>query len=168
VTAWLPRRNSQQLLLVWCFVSTFLGVLPAGVGGVPRALNSIVYMLMGPGIAMAMLLQRRHPISQQHPHAPLGTAGLSPAARAVVAGTFSLTLLVLSNLVLLLTGVWSVASSVAAVTIGAVVVTLWPTSPEAEPEWHLAEEDLVPAPEPPPAALHPGAAGRSDHTVMWS
>jgi hypothetical protein len=166
MTRWLPRRNSQQLLLVWCFVSAFLGVLPTGVGGVPRALNSIVYMLFGPGIAMALLLQRRRPLNQQ-PHAQLGI-GLPPTARAVLAATFSLTLLVLSNMVLLLSGVWSVASSVAAVTIGAVVVTLWPASPDAEPEWQLAEEDLVPAPELPPAAPHPGAGDRSDHVVMWS
>jgi len=182
-----PRvRLASAAVVVWSALSCALALSPAGFGGVPRAVNSIAFLLLGPGVALATFLRRRYTVGSR--------AMLAPGVVAVVSETFSLTLLVLIAMVLLLVGAWSVGAVVVAVTVVAVGVAVCPAGTVAEevadqaPE--LAASPAVPAlpaarPAPTrPAAARPAAARPaarsaatrvpaartppSDDIVMWS
>jgi hypothetical protein len=114
------RRMSgaSAAVVVWSLASCALALSPAGVGGVPRAVNSVVFLLMGPGIALATFLGRRYTIGSRRL--------LSPGLVAVISETFAVTLLVLTGMVLLLVGAWSVEAVVGVVTAVAVLVAVWP------------------------------------------
>lgn len=106
---WKGLRALQLLLPAWAVVSVLVALLPAGVGGLVRVVNAVLFLTMGPGCALAGLLARR-----------------LPAAVVLVVGlSASFTVLLLSSQLLLILGVWRawrVAALVGAATIALVVV----------------------------------------------
>jgi hypothetical protein len=103
MNAWSSRLVTFGLPL-WALVTVALAPLPVGVGGWPRAVNAVAFMLLGPGIAMTAILVRL----------------VDPTVAGVIAMAGSLTVLVLSSQALLVLHMWApwrVAVLVAAVTI---------------------------------------------------
>jgi hypothetical protein len=171
--------GASRVVVAWSLLSCLLGLAPTGFGGVPRAVNAVVFLLTGPGIALAMLMDRRYTTGSRRV--------LAPSLNAVISGTFSLTLLVLSSMTLLLVGAWSVPAVLGVVTAVAVVVAVLPAGSvpvevlsggsEADPvALPAASSDQVPAaartslPSAPRTAGSPSADERqpSDEIVMWS
>jgi hypothetical protein len=154
--------RASALVVLWSVLSGALALAPTGFGGLPRAVNSVVFLVAGPGIALAAFLHRRY---------TLGSGRLlAPSVVAVISETFSLTLLVLTGMALLLVGAWSVPAVVGILTLVAVLVAVWPAG--------AVPLEQLPAigGEAPPLALTtevgshaalPGAA-LSDDVVMWS
>ena len=141
-------------------LSCVLALSPSGFGGVPRAVNSIAFLLLGPGVALATFLHRRYTAAS-------GVV-LEPVVVAVISETFSVTLLVLIGALLLLVGVWSVAAIVVLLTLVAVGVAVSPAGtvrvetvaqPEQQPDQQPSQQpDLLPAQrvaEQPPAPTTP-------------
>ena len=95
-------------LLGWALVTTMAGLLPEGVGGGLRAFNALLFLSLGPGCALMLLL-----------------VGVIPLATAlVVALGSSLGVLLLTSQVLLLMSLWhdwSVTVLVAMVTVALVL-----------------------------------------------
>jgi hypothetical protein len=107
----LPRTRLtpvQWALLGWAFVSTMVGLLPEGVGGGLRAFNALLFLSLGPGCALMLLL-----------------IGVIPLATAlVVALGSSLGVLLLTSQLLLLMSLWrdwTVTALVAMVTVALVL-----------------------------------------------
>ena len=179
-----PRvRPDAAVVVVWSLVSCALALSPAGFGGVPRAVNSIAFLLLGPGVALATFLRRRYTVDSLFL--------LAPGTLAVIAQTFSLTLLVLLSMLLLLVGAWSVTAVVVAVTVVAVGVAVAPAGTVAEQVVEEAVDQAlepaaptpvpalaparrpaarVPAPRSPaaPAARAARSKPPADDIVMWS
>jgi hypothetical protein len=102
--------RAQLLVMAWAVASYLVALLPVGTGGLPRAVNAVVFMTLGPGCALMLALIRAFP----------------PALAGVVAVAGSLTTLLLSSQVLLLLGVWTawrVAALVTWVTVAVVLAT---------------------------------------------
>jgi hypothetical protein len=107
----LPRARLtpvQWTLLGWAFVTTMVGLLPEGVGGGLRAFNALLFLSLGPGCALMLLL-----------------IGVIPLATAlVVALGSSLGVLLLTSQLLLLMSLWrdwTVTALVAMVTVALVL-----------------------------------------------
>jgi hypothetical protein len=100
----------QILIMAWAVASYLVALLPAGTGGLPRAVNAVAFMMLGPGCALMLALAR-----------------VFPAALAgVLALAGSLATLLLSSQVLLILGLWSawrVAALVTWVTVALVLAT---------------------------------------------
>jgi hypothetical protein len=103
-------RAPQVVLLAWAAVSFLAALLPAGVGGIPRAVNAIVFLALGPGCALLVFLVRSLPV----------------VVSAVIAIAVSLTVLVLSSQMLLLLGVWTYWGVAAIVAWFTVALTVMP------------------------------------------
>lgn len=107
--------RAQVLVIAWAVTSYLVALLPAGTGGLPRAVNAVLFMTLGPAGAVMLALTRVF-----HP----GVAG-------VIAIAGSLATLVLSSQVLLLLGLWTawrVAALVTWVTVALVLATVdYPT-----------------------------------------
>jgi hypothetical protein len=100
----------QVLVLAWAVTSYLVALLPAGAGGLPRVVNGVLFMTLGPACALGLALTRRFP------------AGV--ATVMAIAGSLA-TLLVSSQLLLVL-GLWSawrVAALVTWVTMALVLAT---------------------------------------------
>ena len=101
----LPSLQRPQLLVfLWADLSFLLALLPQGVGGVPRAVNAVLFMTLGPACAVMFLLR-----------------SLPPVVAVVVGIGVSLGTLILASQTLLILGIWSawgVAGIVAIATIG--------------------------------------------------
>jgi hypothetical protein len=106
-----PRLSRAHILVMaWALASYLVALLPAGTGGVPRAVNAVVFMTLGPGCAAMLWLTRLFPL----------------ALASVIAVACSLTTLLLSSQVLLVLGQWSawrVAALVTWVTVALVLAT---------------------------------------------
>lgn len=107
----LPRTRLtpvQWALLGWAVTTTLVGLLPEGVGGGLRAFNALLFLSLGPGCALMLLL-----------------VGVIPLATAlVVALGSSLGVLLLTSQLLLLMSLWrdwSVTALVAMVTVALVL-----------------------------------------------
>jgi hypothetical protein len=98
----------QWTLLGWALTTTLVGLLPQGVGGGVRAFNALLFLSLGPGCALMLLL-----------------VGVLPLATAlVVALGSSLGVLLLASQLLLLMSLWrdwSVTALVAMVTVALVL-----------------------------------------------
>jgi hypothetical protein len=104
-------RVLQAALTTWAAVSLLLALLPAGAGGLARAVNAAVFLTLGPACALAGLLAGRVP----------------PAVAGVIAVAASLTVLVLSSQILLIVGLWApwrVAALVAVIAVALVMVPI--------------------------------------------
>jgi hypothetical protein len=105
------RINRLQILVMaWAVASYLVALLPAGTGGLPRAVNAVVFMTLGPGCALMLALARSFP----------------PAVAGVIAVAGSLTTLLLSSQLLLMLGLWAawrVAALVTWVTVALVLAT---------------------------------------------
>jgi len=102
-------RPAQVALVCWAATSLLVAMLPAGVGGWPRTLNAVVFLVFGPGCALAWHLGRSVP----------------PAVAAVIALAASLAVLLLSSQLLLILGLWApwgVTALVYLATVGLVAV----------------------------------------------
>ena len=120
-----PRVNGASAAVVgWSVLSCALALSPAGFGGVPRAVNSVAFLLLGPGVALATFLRRRYTVDSHFL--------LAPGVVAVVSETFSLTLLVLLGMLLLLVGAWSTVAVVLVVTLVSVGVAVCPAGTVSE------------------------------------
>jgi hypothetical protein len=99
-------------------VATFLGgLLPEGVGDGLRTFNALVFLTLGPGCALLLVLRDVMPL---------------PTALVVALGA-SLGVLLLSSQVLLVMGLWrhsTVTGLVATVTVG-LVLAPWPNFEES-------------------------------------
>lgn len=107
----LTPRAVRAVIVVWALLSLVLALLPSGVGGVPRVLNAVVFMTLGPGISLMVLLRSRPFLSDW-----------STTVAGVVSVATSLTVLVLSSQLLLLLGHWSVAGIAGIVTLATVAI----------------------------------------------
>ncbi|MBA2465531.1 MAG: hypothetical protein H0V42_11245 [Nocardioidaceae bacterium] len=106
-------RTLRAIILAWAVLSFLVALLPGGVGGVPRVVNAVLFMTLGPGCAlMALLLFRR------------SLPAWSAALAGVVAIAASLTILVLSSQLLLMVGLWTVGSVAGAVTLATIALVL--------------------------------------------
>lgn len=106
-------RSSPALrhaLPVWAAVTVAAAPLPTGVGGWPRVVNALVFLLLGPAVAVLPVLARL----------------VDPSVAAVIAVAGSLTVLVLSSQLLLALGVWSPTGVAAVVGVTTVVLSLAP------------------------------------------
>lgn len=107
----LTRLSRPQLLVMaWAVASYLVALLPAGTGGLPRAINAVLFMTLGPACGLMLALTRVFPA----------------AVSAVIAIAGSLATLLLSSQLLLLLGLWSawrVAALVTWVTIALVLAT---------------------------------------------
>lgn len=115
-TGWLSRAL-PLVLPGWAALTVLVALLPAGAGGLLRAVNALLFLTLGPGCALAFLLARRLP----------------PAVLMVVALATSLTVLLLSSQLLLILGIWAawrVAALVAAVTIALAAIQVRTSSEE--------------------------------------
>ena len=102
-------RPAQLALVCWAATSLLVAELPAGVGGWPRTLNAVVFLVFGPGCALAWHLGRSVP----------------PAVAATIALATSLAVLLISSQLLLILGMWApwgVTALVAVATVGLVVM----------------------------------------------
>jgi hypothetical protein len=102
-------RPAQVALVCWAATSLLVAMLPAGAGGWPRTLNAVVFLVFGPGCALAWHLGRSVP----------------PAVAAVIALAASLAVLLLSSQLLLILGLWApwgVTALVYLATVGLVAV----------------------------------------------
>ncbi|WP_446219649.1 hypothetical protein [Micromonospora sp. IBHARD004] len=116
MTAILPRLRPTQLVLIgWTLLSFLLALLPTGVGGSPRAVNAVLFMTLGPGCAMLLVILRTLPV----------------AVAAVVAIGTSLAILVLSSQALLIVGMWRPWGITGLVALTTTALTLLPTLREA-------------------------------------
>ena len=101
----LPNLQRPQLLVfLWADLSFLLALLPHGVGGVPRAVNAVLFMTLGPACAVLLLLR-----------------SLPPVVAVVVGMGVSLGTLIRASQALLILGIWTawgVAGIVAITTIG--------------------------------------------------
>lgn len=107
----ITRLSRPQLLVIaWAVTSYLVALLPAGTGGLPRAVNAVLFMTLGPACALALALTRRFPA----------------AVACVVAIAGSVATLLLSSQLLLLLGLWSawrVAALVTWFTVALVLAT---------------------------------------------
>lgn len=95
---------AQWLLLGWAAVTFAVDLLPEGVGAELRTFNALLFLALGPGCALMLVLIHVVPL---------------PTAMVVALGS-SLGVLLLSSQVLLLMGLWrhsAVTGLVAAVTV---------------------------------------------------
>lgn len=102
--------RAQVVVIAWAVTSYLVALLPAGAGGLPRAVNGVLFMTLGPGCALALALTRRFPA----------------AVACVIAIGGSVATLLLSSQLLLLLGLWSawrVAALVTWVTVALVLAT---------------------------------------------
>ena len=168
--------GASVLVVLWSLGSCALALSPAGTGGVPRAVNSVAFLLLGPGVAMATLLRRRYAVG--------GRPVLAPGLVAVISETFSITLLVLTGMALLLVGAWSVTAVVAVITAVAVLLAMWPTGTVSLEALHEIDDEVALVALPvgvgveATAATLPAASAPvtgtptprppSDEIVMWS
>jgi hypothetical protein len=104
-------RPVQLVLLGWALVSFLVALSPAGTGGLPRVLDEVVFLTLGPGCALMVLLCRTLP----------------PPVAGVLSIAASLTVLVLSSMLLLVVGGWTVWGVAALVTAATAVFTLVPS-----------------------------------------
>jgi hypothetical protein len=108
VTPHIRLTPVQWTLLGWALTTTVVGLLPEGVGGGLRAFNALLFLSLGPGCALMLLL-----------------IGVLPLATAlVVALGSSLGVLLLTSQLLLLMSLWrdwSVTALVALVTVALVI-----------------------------------------------
>lgn len=111
----------RPVLLLWAAASLLLAFLPVGAGGLPRAVNAVVFMTLGPAVALMVLLTL--PARSRSRRG----AALPPALAGVISLATSLTVLVLSSELLLLTGLWSAWGVAAMVAVATVTLTLVPT-----------------------------------------
>lgn len=103
------HRLLPAMLAGWAALSVVVALLPPGVGGLARVLNTVVFLGLGPGCALASLLATRLP----------------RAVLPVLALATSLTVLLLSSQVLLALGIWAawrVSAFVGAATIAVAIV----------------------------------------------
>jgi hypothetical protein len=110
--AGLPRLA----LTCWALASLALAWLPPGVGGLPRTINAIVFMTLGPAVALAWYLARMVPL------AVAGVVGLAA----------SLVVLLLISQLLLLTGLWTPWRVAALIALVMIVLTWVPDAPPTE------------------------------------
>jgi len=104
-----PPRWLHAAILCWSGASAVVAFLPHGAGGVPRAVNAIVFLMFGPGCALALGLRRRVPF---------------PVVATISLGA-SLPVLVVSSQLLLILRIWSpwgVTAVVGLVTVGLLLV----------------------------------------------
>lgn len=101
-------RSPHAVILVWTTVSFLAAMLPPGVGGVPRAVNAVLFMTLGPGCALMITLLRSMPLE---------------TAASIAIGA-SLTVLVLSSQGLLIMGLWSTLHVAALVALATISFTL--------------------------------------------
>ena len=106
---------ARLLLVAWALGSAYVALAPVGWGGIPRVVNAVAFMMLGPAVAIMWRLLRRTPV-----------AAFSPPLAFVIAMATSLSVLVLSSITLLLLGVWTVEGVVAVVTATVVSVAVWP------------------------------------------
>ena len=102
--------RAQVLVMAWAVASYLIALLPAGTGGLPRAVNGVLFMTLGPACGLALALTRRFPA----------------AVACVMSVGGSVATLLLSSQLLLLLGLWSawrVAALVTWVTVALVLAT---------------------------------------------
>jgi hypothetical protein len=104
-------RPVQVVLLSWTLLSFVLAVLPPDMGGTVRALNAVLFITLGPGCALFLLLLEYMP----------------PAEAAVVAIGTSLVTLVLGSQVLLIMGFWRTWGVTGIVALVTAALTLLPS-----------------------------------------
>jgi hypothetical protein len=110
-----PRASLAPVhwaLLGWAVATFSVGLLPEGVGDGLRTVNALVFLTLGPGCALLLVLVDVMPL---------------PTALVVSLGA-SLGVLLLSSQVLLVMGLWrhsTVTALVATVTVG-LVLAPWP------------------------------------------
>lgn len=93
-------------LLGWAVATFLVGLLPEGVGDGPRTFNALLFLTLGPGCALMLVLVDVLPLS---------------TAMVVALGS-SLGVLLLSSQVLLVMGLWR--HSTVTALVGAVTVVL--------------------------------------------
>lgn len=101
-------RFVQAAVVVWAIVSGVVALLPEGAGGTARVINTVVFLLAGPGVALALWGRRLFP----------------PLLNVIIAALVSVCFLVLVSQLLLLAQVWRpwrVAVVVAVATVAVVV-----------------------------------------------
>ncbi len=112
ITEFMSRVRPIQLVLVgWALLSFAVALLPEGVGGSPRAVNAVLFLTLGPGCAMLLLLFR----------------SLTPAVAVVVAMGTSLAILVLGSQALLILGMWRSSGVTLLVALATIGLTLLPS-----------------------------------------
>lgn len=108
VTPHIRLTPVQWTLLGWALTTTVVGLLPEGVGGGLRAFNALLFLSLGPGCALMLLL-----------------IGVLPLATAlVVALGSSLGVLLLASQLLLLMSLWRDWSATALVALVTVALVL--------------------------------------------
>lgn len=112
-------RLRQVVVAAWAICSLVVALLPTGVGGVPRALYAIAFLVLGPGVA----------ILTRAPAWPV-------AIRCTAALGTSVTALVLGSQLLLILGLWSAPGVAVLVALATVALALAPpwTRPERSSE----------------------------------
>lgn len=106
-------RTLRAIILAWAVLSFSIALLPNGVGGVPRVVNAVLFMTLGPGCALLTLLLY-----------PRSVPAWSVALAGVVSVAASLTILVLSSQLLLMVGLWTVGGVAGAVTLATVALVV--------------------------------------------